>query len=119
MPLELSRYVTKSFPGLSTFEYLMYSCDYGSIKPELEIYRNCLERLKAAPQDIVYLDDRAENIEAAARLGINSVLFDTVEKTASRVESRFDIPFPSYGGCRQSSSQYSSTNRRPERMESD
>ena len=119
MPLELSRHVTKSFPSLSTFEYLIYSCDYGSIKPELAIYRNCLELLKAAPQDILYLDDRAENVEAAARLGINSVLFDTVEKTASRVKSRFDIPVPSYGRCRQSSSQYSSTNRRPDRMESD
>ena len=112
MPLELSRHVTKCFPSLSTFEYLIYSCDYGSIKPELAIYRNCLELLKADPQDILYLDDRAENVEAAARLGINSVLFDTVEKTASRVESRFDIPVPSYGRCRQSSSQYSSTNRR-------
>jgi putative hydrolase of the HAD superfamily len=100
MPLELSRHVTKSFPGLSTFEYLIYSCDYGSIKPELAIYRNCLELLKVDPQDILYLDDRAENVEAAARLGMNSVLFDTVEETASRVESRFDIPVPSYGPCR-------------------
>ena len=97
MPLELSRHVTKSFPGLSTFEYLIYSCDYRSIKPELAIFRNCLELLKVDPQDILYLDDRAENVEAAARLGINSVLFDTVEKTAARVESRFDIPVPSYG----------------------
>src|SRR5246127_358481 len=119
MPLELSRHVTKSFPSLSTFEYLIYSCDYGSIKPELAIYRHCLERVKADPQDILYLDDRSENVEAAARLGINSVLFDTVEKTASRVEGRFHIPVPSYGRCRQSSSQSSSTNRRPDRMESD
>src|SRR3984957_8990737 len=118
MPLEFSRHVTKSFPSLSTFEYLIYSCDYGSIKPELAIFRNCLELLKAAPQDILYLDDRAENVEAAARLGINSVLFDTVEKTASRVESRFDIPVPSYARCRQSSSQCSSANRPPD-MESD
>jgi len=66
MPLELSRHVTKSFPSLSTFEYLIYSCDYGSINPELAIYRNCLELLKAAPQDILYLDDRAENVEAAS-----------------------------------------------------
>jgi putative hydrolase of the HAD superfamily len=104
MPLELSRHVTKSFPSLSTFEHLIYSCDYGSIKPELAIFRNCLELLKVDPQDILYLDDRAENVEAAAGLGINSVLFDTAEKTASRVESRFDIPVPSYGRCRQSSS---------------
>ena len=119
MPLELSRHVTKSFPSLSIFEHLIYSCDYRSIKPELALYRNCLELLKVDPQDILYLDDRAENVEAATRLGINSVLFDTVEKTASRVESRFDIPVPSYGRRRQSSSQYSSTNRRPDRMESD
>ncbi len=100
MPLEPSRYVTKCFPGLSTFEYLIYSCDHGFIKPELAIFRDCLELLKLAPQDILYLDDRAENVEAAARLGINSVLFDTVEETAARVESRFDIPVPSYGRCR-------------------
>jgi putative hydrolase of the HAD superfamily len=119
MPLELSRHVTKCFPSLSTFEHLIYSCDYGSIKPELAIYRNCLKLLQAAPQDILYLDDRAENIEAAARLGIHAVLFDTVEKTALRVENRFDIPVPRYGRCRQSGSQYSSTTRRPDRMESD
>jgi putative hydrolase of the HAD superfamily len=119
MPLELSRYVTKFFPSLSTFEHLIYSCDYRSIKPELALFRNCLELLKAAPQDILYLDDRAENVEAAAGLGMTSVLFDTVEKTAARVESRFDIPVPSYSRSRQSSSQYTSTNRRPNRMESD
>ncbi len=119
MPFELSRYVTKSFQSLSTFEYLNYSCDYRSIKPELTIYRNCLELLKAAPQHISYLDDRAENIEAAACLGINSVRFDTVKKTASRVESRFDIHVPSYGRCRQSNSQYRSTRRRSNRTEPD
>jgi len=47
-----------------------------------------------------------KNVEAAARLGINSVLFDTVEKTASRVEKPIRHPHPSYGRCRQSSSQY-------------
>jgi len=108
MPLELSRHVTKSFPSLSTFEHLIYSCDYGSIKPELAIYRICLQLLKSAPRDILYLDDRAENVEAAARLGINSVLFDTVEKTASRVESRFDIPVPGDGRRRESSSRMES-----------
>src|SRR6202171_6414301 len=119
MPLKPSRYFTKSFPSLSTFEYLIYSCDYRSIKPELAIYRNCLELLKAAPQDILFLDDRAENIVAAARLGIHAVLFDTVEETASRVARQFDIPVPGYGRCSQSNLQHSSTSHRPDRMESD
>jgi putative hydrolase of the HAD superfamily len=116
-PLELCRYVTKSFQSLS-FEYLIYSCDYQSIKPEMAIYRNCLELLKAAPQDILFLD-RAENIEAAARPGIHAVLFDTVEKSASRVASQFDIPVPGYGRCSQSNSQHSSTSHRSNRTEPD
>ncbi|MGA2814616.1 MAG: HAD family phosphatase [Candidatus Acidiferrum sp.] len=119
MPLELSRHVTKSFPTLSAFEHLIYSCDHGSIKPEPAIYRNCLELLKVVPQDILYFDDRAENVEAAAELGINSILFDTVEKTASRVEGRFEIPVPNYSRYRQSSSHDNSTDRPPAQIESD
>jgi hypothetical protein len=78
----------------------------GSIKKMAAFRKSLVGRMfGAAPRDILYLDDRAENVEAAAGLGISSVLFDTVEKTASRVERRFDIPVPSYGRCRQSSSQ--------------
>jgi hypothetical protein len=65
-------------------------------------------------------------IQSNAATGKAKDLLDAVQaklkitpNTASRVEGRFDIPVPSYGRCRQSSSQYSSTNRRPDRMESD
>ncbi len=92
---------------------------YRSMKPELAINRNCLGLLKAAPQDILYQDDRAENIEAATCLGISAVLFDTVEKTASRVESLFDIHVPSHGRCLQSKSQHSPTSLPSNRTEPD
>jgi putative hydrolase of the HAD superfamily len=118
-PLELSRYVTESFQNLPTFEYLIYSCDDRSIKRELAIYRNCLELLKAARQAILYLDDRAENSGAAARLGIHAVLFDTIEMSASSVANRFDLPVPDYGRCSQSNSQHRSTSRRSARTEPD
>jgi len=101
MPLELSRHVTKSFPSLSTFEYLIYFCDYGSIKPELAIYRNCLELLKAAPQDILYLDDRAENVEAAARLGalaLPAFSIMLVEGAIRRLERDLSSYFGSHRG---------------------
>jgi hypothetical protein len=93
--------------------------DFRSIKPELAINRNCLGLLKAAPQDILYQDNRAENIEAATCSGISAVMFDTAEKTASRVESLFDIHVPSHGRCLQSNSQHSPTSLRSNRTEPD
>jgi hypothetical protein len=42
-------------------------------------------RLPLKPFSHLGLDDRAENVKAAAGLGINSVLFDTVEKTGSNM----------------------------------
>jgi putative hydrolase of the HAD superfamily len=92
MPLELSRYVLENCPWMVAFDHLIFSCDHGSIKPEPTIYGKCLEALRLDPAEVLYLDDRRENIEAASRFGIHSILFDTVDRTTERVRSRFDIP---------------------------
>jgi hypothetical protein len=45
-------------------------------------------RLPLKPFSHLGLDDRAENVKAAAGLGINSVLFDTVEKDCVKHAAR-------------------------------
>src|SRR5690606_18358965 len=44
-------------------------------KPEPEIYRLTLNRLGVLPGDTLFVDDRPENIEAAAALGIRTLPF--------------------------------------------
>jgi len=44
-------------------------------KPEPEFWRYILEREHAAPQDTFFADDFVENIEAAAKFGINARLY--------------------------------------------
>jgi putative hydrolase of the HAD superfamily len=55
------------------FAHLFFSCRLGTAKPDAEIYRAVLDRLGSAPAEITFYDDRAENIHAAAALGINAV----------------------------------------------
>jgi putative hydrolase of the HAD superfamily len=52
------------------------SGDLGLRKPSAAIYQVVTERLAARPQDIVFVDDRPRNLDAAAMLGFRTVLLD-------------------------------------------
>jgi putative hydrolase of the HAD superfamily len=57
------------------FDVIVISAQVGLMKPDPAIYRLTLDRLGVEPHEAVFLDDIAENVEAAARLGIHGVLF--------------------------------------------
>ena len=44
---------------------------------------------------MLFLDDRVENVAAAAQLGIPSLVFDDMAKVSKEVEKVFDLPLPS------------------------
>jgi FMN phosphatase YigB (HAD superfamily) len=49
------------------------SGDLGMRKPSLEIYRCAVDRLNAEPEEIIFVDDRLRNLDAAKLLGIQTV----------------------------------------------
>ena len=49
----------------------------GTAKPDPAIYMQTAEALKTAPRNILFIDDRAENIAAAAELGMQTVHYTT------------------------------------------
>jgi epoxide hydrolase-like predicted phosphatase len=61
------------------FDAIIISCHYGVIKPNPEIYRFALNKLKALPEQSLFIDDRMENIESSRNLGINSILFTNID----------------------------------------
>jgi putative hydrolase of the HAD superfamily len=65
---------------INTFDALIWSYQLGVIKPNPTIYRYALEKLNAQPEKTLFLDDRSENITAARALGIQAILFSTVDK---------------------------------------
>ena len=57
----------------SKFDEVIESCETGMRKPDVEIYRHTLEKLKMAEGDVVFLDDIGSNIVGAEQLGIQSI----------------------------------------------
>jgi putative hydrolase of the HAD superfamily len=65
----------QELPLAGRFEHLVFSCALKSAKPDPECFRATLAVLGAEPGDVVFLDDRANNVTAAAALGMRSFQF--------------------------------------------
>ena len=57
-------------------DHWFISGDLGLRKPAAEIYRLAADRLRVRPQDIVFVDDRPRNLDAAKAVGLSTVLLD-------------------------------------------
>lgn len=54
------------------FDVLVFSADVSLVKPDPAIYAAADERYGTAPSDVVFFDDRVENVEAARTHGWNA-----------------------------------------------
>ena len=54
------------------FDAEYYSCDLGVGKPQIEFFERILSDLGCRPENILFLDDRQENVAAASRLGFRA-----------------------------------------------
>lgn len=51
------------------------SAELGIAKPDRKIFLYALEKLNALAKESVFIDDNAQNVDAARALGINSILY--------------------------------------------
>jgi putative hydrolase of the HAD superfamily len=65
---------------LTSFDVLVWSYQLRMAKPDPAIYRYALEKLGTRPEETLFIDDREVNVEAATALGMNALVFTTVEK---------------------------------------
>ena len=73
---------------LSWFDGCFISSFEGVMKPDLEYFERALARFGLSPADCLFIDDRAQNIEAARSLGIPAVLFGSPEQLRAELEGR-------------------------------
>ncbi len=72
---EVMTHIRAERPLESWFDVTIVSCEVGVAKPDSRIYRICIARLGVDPKESLFVDDRVENVEAAARLGIRTLHF--------------------------------------------
>jgi putative hydrolase of the HAD superfamily len=71
---ELNEHRIRAFRLDEIFHAFFSSCYTGFRKPEPEAYRFALTITHREPGDTLFLDDRPENVAAAARIGIRTLL---------------------------------------------
>lgn len=62
-------------PWLQAFDHLTFSHRLGTAKPDLSIYRHAAEGLGVDPAQVLFIDDREENIKAARSAGMNAIQY--------------------------------------------
>jgi putative hydrolase of the HAD superfamily len=69
-------------PLEARFDVVVISCEVGLAKPDPRIFRLCLERLGLPAGAALFVDDRADNVEAAAGLGLETLQFEGADALA-------------------------------------
>jgi len=68
------------FPLLdAAFDVAVLSYQIGSLKPETAIYEAATELARANPEEIFFVDDRAENVAGALEAGFDAVQFTSAD----------------------------------------
>ncbi|PKN97268.1 MAG: hypothetical protein CVU42_16765 [Chloroflexi bacterium HGW-Chloroflexi-4] len=79
--------LTKSKPCIDSFHVSIFSCEVGLAKPDPDIYKFILRLCSSDPEEAIFVDDFAVNIEAANNLGIHGVLFKNANQAMSDVKA--------------------------------
>ncbi|HEY1988182.1 MAG TPA: HAD family phosphatase [Acidimicrobiales bacterium] len=70
------------------FTHRLYSCRLGIAKPESSIFEQALDIIGASPERTLFIDDKASNTRAAARLGLRTLTFTTPADLARTLYAR-------------------------------
>jgi putative hydrolase of the HAD superfamily len=83
-PHEVARGIA-GLPVARHFEHLLFSCDFRSAKPDPGCFGRALTRLGTPAEEVIFIDDREENVRAAAAMGMRAILFTGPEQARARL----------------------------------
>jgi len=86
-------YVRKTVATLSLFDEFIVSYLVGAAKPDPRIFQEALRRAGLPAGACVFVDDRPANVEAAARVGIHAVQFESPAQFADELR-RLGVVIP-------------------------
>jgi HAD superfamily hydrolase (TIGR01509 family) len=79
------RHVRRAFPFFKNFDGYIFSYEHGAMKPDPQLYAVVEKQTGAKGAQLLYIDDRPENIAAGADRGWRVILQESPEKTHSAV----------------------------------
>jgi putative hydrolase of the HAD superfamily len=83
---ELNDYRIERFQFGRYFDVFLSSCYLGLRKPDPKFFDLALDVLQRDPEEVVFIDDRAHNCEAAQALGIHAIRFQDETQCVQALE---------------------------------
>ena len=76
-----TRHISRRFPFFSNFDGYILSYEHGAMKPDAKLYEVVEQVTERRGQEVIYFDDRPENVAAGAERGWQAVLHESPDKT--------------------------------------
>ncbi len=83
----LARFI-REFGLYQPFDPCLLSYEIGIEKPDPKVYELLLSTLNLPAQEVVFIDDLAENVEAAKTIGIDAILFESIDQLRNELTKR-------------------------------
>jgi len=78
--------ITRNHGVYDLFDANYLSCKMGKMKPNSDIYVDMLRDLKATPNEVVFIDDKEENVAAARRLNFRAIKYNRPNQLSNDLE---------------------------------
>jgi putative hydrolase of the HAD superfamily len=88
MPDAMEQGLRARYPWIENFNHHTWSHSLKLAKPEPAIYLHAAEGLHTPPTNILFLDDKAENIEAALAVGMQAIQYTTHQAFEQEMHAR-------------------------------
>ena len=87
MPDAMEEGIMDRLPWMSAFPKRIFSHRLGIAKPDERIYRHAISALNVLPTEILFLDDRLENVEAASAVHMQTIQFSSQESFLEKFDA--------------------------------
>ncbi|PKN88353.1 MAG: hypothetical protein CVU46_01455 [Chloroflexi bacterium HGW-Chloroflexi-8] len=77
---DIRKWLTDHYDFLNLFDIVFFSAEYKIAKPDLKFYRAILKEFDVDPNEVIFIDDFVENINAAKSLGMLTVHYHSTKQ---------------------------------------
>lgn len=88
------RHIRRNFPFFNDFDGYILSYEHGAMKPDPKLYEVVERQTGRRGPEILYLDDRQENIVAGKNRGWQVLLHEAPEQTRTAIQKLGLLPAP-------------------------
>jgi epoxide hydrolase-like predicted phosphatase len=78
----------RDFGFYEPFDPCLLSCEMGLEKPDPKAYELLLNTMKLPAEEVVFIDDKAENVDAAKKMGIDAIVFESSQQIREELVKR-------------------------------